>query len=511
MRPNTRPSYIYYIVLAIAFVLFGAMFYLHPYTLDDEWFLSPMSAFKSDPTIANFFSGWRDSIIEHFTCDNGRIGNMIGSALLAGPRWLIAIILGTSVALAIFVLAKVAGAWKKNLMIFCGIVFLYMIALPWHDFMFMRMYSLNYQIPTFLAFGTLGLVLNVRLSKWWWALIAGLLVSAWHEAFGAPLLAAVVMLMIFKPRYRTRTNCILCAALLCGIIYLALVPGTRVRSGDFNLFHGFAEPLRALHLGILFLAYIVMFVVALCFHKWRNRLDYSTHIALLTIGFVSWIIWRTFFNGARITWCLEAASVAGIANLAFTFPHSLRPRILRAAVEFILLLVPISLLALAIPYLAKLNRHAEAYCELVNYKPGVKAFYTYPEPWEQPLYLLERPNPNLLIGWSRKTSFAIPETLRNYNPELAIPLPGDNGGARLWDNHYVVLPFREDISDTEGPAIYTIGTPSEIYTYYLTFTADSGKKYIFCRPYLLLLSQAHKPISGFSFDPDDKSRVPLEQ
>lgn len=504
-------SFAYYAICAIFFALCTAMFYLHPYTLDDEWFLSPMSAFKSDPTIANFFSGWRDSIIEHFTCDNGRIGNMIGSALLAGPRWIIAIILGTSAALAIFVLAKVAGAWKKNLMIFCGIVFLYMIALPWHDFMFMRMYSLNYQIPTFLAFGTLGLVLNERLNKWWQALIAGLLVSAWHEAFGAPLLAAVVMLMIFKPRYRTRTNCILCAALLCGIIYLALVPGTRVRSGNFNLFQGFAEPLRALHLGILFLAYIAMFVVALCFHKWRNRLDYSTHIVLLTMGFVSWIIWRTFFSSGRITWCLEAGAISGLANLALAFPYSMKPRALRVALSAILILLPAVQLTLAIPYLAKLNRHAEAYCRLVNNQSGVSAFYTFPEPWEQPRYLLARPNPNLLCGWSKKTGYAIPETLRNYSPDLAVPVPGDNGGACLWDGHYVVIPYRNDIARTESFALYTLKYPREIYTYFLPFTADSGEKYIFCRPYALLLSQAYIPITGFSFDPDDKSRVPLKQ
>lgn len=511
MRPNTRPSYIYYIVLAIAFVLFGAMFYLHPYTLDDEWFLNPMGIYKADPTISNFFTDWRDSIVEHWNCDNGRLGNMIASPLLVGPRWFIAAILGASATLAIIFLAKVAGVWEKNFLLFCLVVFLYMIVLPWHDHMFSRMFAINYQIPTFLTFGTLWLILEGNIKKIWVAFIVGWIVSAWHEAFGAPLLAGLCVLMLVCPRYRSCTNKILCIGLLCGIVYLVLVPGTRVRTGTVDLFQGFIRPLSALHLGVLYIIYIVALILAVLMKRWRSNINVPVHTAIATIGFVSWIIWRTFFNGARITWCLEATSVAGIANLAFTFPHSLRPRILRAAVESILLLVPISLLALAIPYLAKLNRHAEAYCELVNYKSGVKAFYTYPEPWEQPLYLLERPNPNLLIGWSRKTSFAIPETLRNYNPELAIPLPGDNGGARLWDNHYVVLPFREDISDTEGPAIYTIGTPSEIYTYYLTFTADSGKKYIFCRPYLLLLSQAHIPITGFSFDPDDKSRVPLKQ
>lgn len=504
-------AYAYPAICIVIFALCTAMFYLHPYTLDDEWFLTPMTAFKANPTAANFFSGWKESVIEHFFYDNGRIGNMIGSALLAGPRWPIAIVLGASVVLAIIALAKVAGVWKKNLMIFCGIVFLYMIALPWHDFMFMRMYALNYQVPTFLAFGTLWLILNEHINKWWQGLIAGLLVSTWHEAFGAPLLAAVAMLMLSMPRYRTRTNCILCAALLAGIIYLALVPGTRVRSAGISLFEGFTEPLRAFHLGILYLAYIAMFGTALCFRKWRSRLDHPTHIALLTMGFVSWIIWRTFFNGGRITWCLEAGAIPGLANLALTFPYSLKPRALRAAISATLVALPAVQLTLAIPYMAKLNRHAEAYCRLVDNQSGVSAFYTYPEPWEQPRYLLARPNPNLLCGWSKKTGYAIPETLRNYKPELAVPLPGDNCGARLWEGHYVVIPYRDDIARTESFALYTLGHPREIFTHFLPFTTDSGEKYIFCRPFALLLSQAYKPITGFSFDSNDENKQPLKQ
>lgn len=502
-------SYAYYTICAIIFALCTAMFYLHPYTLDDEWFLNPMEAFKSDSTIANFFSGWRDSIIEHFTCDNGRIGNMIGSALLAVPRRLMAIILGTSVALAIFVLAKVAGVWKKNLMIFCGIVFLYMIALPWHDYMFSRMYAINYQIPTFLTFGTLWLTLTKRIQREWIALIIGLIVSAWHEAFGAPLLAAICVLMLAWPQYRSRTNTILCIGLLCGLIYLTLVPGTRIRSGNIDIFQGFAHPLRALHLGILFFVYIAMLITAVLTKRWRSQLNTPVITSITTTCFVSWFIWRTFLSGARLTWCLDAAAIAGIANLAFTFPNSLRPHLLRTVATTILLLVPITLLAFAIPYLAKLNRHADAYCKLVNYKSGVSAFYTYPEPWEQPLYLLGRPNPNLLIGWSRKTSLAIPETLRNYTPDLAEPIPGDNCGARLWEGHYVVLPYREDLADTEASVWYTMGNPTEIYSYFLSFTTDSGENYIFCRPYLIQLSHAQKTITSFWFDPADDRRIKL--
>ncbi|MCM1068068.1 MAG: hypothetical protein NC418_10905 [Muribaculaceae bacterium] len=469
----------YLTVTSLLTAMFTLMYYLQPPMMDDRWFLDDMAAFTSAPSWATFIQSAKSSFLYHFYEDNGRIPNLICAALLAGPKWLSALLPGLSVGASIYLGAKLLGAWRRNLPVFAlwtaGFIFLP----PWYDSMTQTAFGLNYVVSSAIICGCMYIMLTRQRFNLAAAIALAFLAGAWHEANAILIAGSTVALLLCFPAYRTRSSAAWLVGALLALVYMASVPATSLRVG------GMLDTYKMIHLNIGFMqgapfyAYAAALVVALFASikskKVRERIVTPEGAAIAGAALAGWMLWRCFLTGYRTAWPMLLLTAAGIAWMAGALISDIERRKWAKVAAYIILLAGVGQPALTLPWFFRFRSEVNRANEMVEANPDTETFfYDFTTESTAPLYTLNRPNFALYgtIGFPKDR--VVPATLAGFAPDRATPI-GIDCEAYLYDKCIVVADDPSMPQKTWTVEVSFDGVPYPVVKCHLTrFTNDSG-------------------------------------
>ena len=292
-------TFLFYTAPALFGVLVAVFYGVHDYWLDDFEF-SRFLSIGSDgswslPDVATL----RSLVAERWRFDSFRLCNFAVPPLLLLPRWFTAAVMGVCWTAAAIVLMRLAqlrsprAAWV--------VVGLMAVMPPWWAYLPTLSSNLNYVASLLVGAVFLDIFLRQRQIGWLPALISGIVTGWWHEGLSAPLIAAVVAVMMLFSDYRCRKNYMLLAGLVIGFIILNVNPGFLYR---LRLAHGADTMYGSGVVTIINLAINCLLPATfLCISVFSARRLIRTPL------------WVTFFVIMAVSLLLEAAS--GIVRSSF--------------------------------------------------------------------------------------------------------------------------------------------------------------------------------------------------
>lgn len=203
MKINIRDGRILMWWLGIAVLtLLTFLIYCHtPLISDDLWFI--LGTRNLSPGVEKFAAGI-DVLRERLITDTLRLANLISLPFLTlWPKWVFNLTASLVVGMNFAVWVKVASVRYGSLRGWIVIAMM-LLCLPWYDYYFTVMFSLNY-LFTMLAIGLTALCL-LRVNDSWQTgkmVLAVILCFAagWmHEGFSMPMTGAALILAIYKWR-----------------------------------------------------------------------------------------------------------------------------------------------------------------------------------------------------------------------------------------------------------------------------------------------------------------------
>ncbi|MDE6158147.1 MAG: hypothetical protein K2F78_08425 [Muribaculaceae bacterium] len=476
----------YWVVTGLLAVLLGVMYYIHPYVMDDMWFRKAMPACLDNPSIATFLTGWFDFAKNKYLNDNGRLAQMLAPVFIVAPRWFVSVLLA-SVATACMVLsAKIAGVWMRHPLLYGILVFLWIFAMPWGDYMFVRMFSANYVLSAFFMLLTLWLLLSERL-RVWSAVLLGLLGGMSHEMFCGVLVGVLIVGIVLFDKYRNKEVVALLISLFVALAFLFLAPSRAIRTGDARPLHGFLNLGAAAYLGVLFYAFLVLVALALIWRAWRVRTCADTLTLLIAGSVGAWILWRCFYmSGQRTAWCMDVFSVSGIIYLLACFPTVGLNKKLAYAGGGLLAFLCVLHLAFCIPWFVKMNEEVHVYNTLPRDKDGY-VYIDLTRATDTPLYLFGKPNFNAYNNKWTSLDESIPMSLKKLDGSHAKNI-GSGDFPVYVENGYLATPYSgavkpdmfDVIMDFDGFETVT-GADAR------RFMAADGREYLYIAPYYIPL------------------------
>lgn len=477
---DRRQQWLYLTPLVIVSAFFVAMYVLHPPLIDDLGYYYHFEKFGGDISWREFFSGWADGVRDHFMRDNGRLSNMLCStSLVALPRIFAALLLGAGVGMCIWSSCRLAGVWRRNFMLSTLVAFLWVLALPWAGFMFVLVFGFNYVLPTAITFVALGLFLGHKITHWYWALLLGLLVAAWHELFGGAFLCGVVAAALVDKDYRRPTTWWLLGGLAAGLLYLYLTPGFSCRTEKVDYFQGFREPLDRVAYGVLFYLFILLSCVALVWRRWRVSLSMTRLAVFMAMAVAGWVIWRTFMAGIRSTWSMAAVSIVGIVWVLWRSP--MLPyfgKWVQRALSGLMWAVVIWNLSVCLPYFVEMRHETSEADALLAANNEAPVFYDFTQERDMPRYLIGKPNFDVLNLKPCAYENVLPTVLEHFSPEKAEAV-GEGIVAYFYAGHIVLSP---DTVLAENLEIEYDGVPYDRDLSLVPFTAADGRTWLYCKP-----------------------------
>lgn len=241
-------------------VLWGVLYYLTPFQVDDLAFIG---SYRELNSMSDSFSlkAWWDFVCEIRVGDSARVGNilMIPSALWTPWKWLFPWLTGLMTAAMIYMAARYAFGRSLDWTSLGLVWILTAVFLPWRNFIVTNTYSLNYVYPSVLTLGLVWLIMNVRGWGWrfWVTLLLAVAAGWWHEGFAATALCGLGLVMLLRRGRMSVQWWIICLAY--GITLLILVSSPLVVG---RMAYESTDPGRWIHPGF---AYDSLMAVTLLF------------------------------------------------------------------------------------------------------------------------------------------------------------------------------------------------------------------------------------------------------
>lgn len=416
-------------------VLFGIIYYLHPYLHDDIWFMQPLSRDWSNPLLV--LRSFVDTYIDHYLFDNGRLSNVFGMLLLLLPKWVGAFVLAVNTFVVLALGAAVAGIWRRR-PVLCGLwAFGFTFALPWFDYMFCVIYAVNYLTTSALYLSAAYIFLH-RPSRVGivGAFALGLLLGLWHEQFACAALGSMVCVALFRRSYVTRRSAAMALGLILGMSFLLLAPGPYSRVGFFTMFKGFANILSGTAYGLPFYAYLLV-CIGLLFTQWRRKLCSPTIVYLLVTGLISWIVWRVFFHCPRLVWLLNLSAMLGLLYLAARWLRQRGGRLAWIASIALWGICCVHLISV-LPWTARLGSEVHRAERMMSQVPDSVVVYSHlTHPYDVPKYLLGKPNYNAITSWLPYLDRVVDPALRRFTPDSRYLL-NESRGIYIYEGNVIV-------------------------------------------------------------------------
>ncbi len=272
---------------------------LFPPIGDDLQYMTPWREYLINGQAVNF-GNVIDFLSDRYTCDNGRLANVVMTLVIAPlPRLVGGLFSGLVFALILYLGARLGDFLKKTsstILWTAALVFL----LPWHDQLYLLDFQLNYLWTSalLLLYAFLLLKGDINSSRHKIALITtALILGFWHEGFGIPTLCATILLSIVFKAYRCATTWWTIGALFPGSIYLMCSPAMLYRPHD--LLASFSEMMPSMVYPYLFIGIFYLATITISAIKNRKTTHQPIVIFSSAIIIISGIITYITEVGAR--------------------------------------------------------------------------------------------------------------------------------------------------------------------------------------------------------------------
>lgn len=221
------------VYLGICAVLFTVLYFFVPMQNDDLWFTEPYFPYLRGEAPFSLADGF-PSLRWHYIHDNSRLPNLTTPVtLVLFPRWLFNILCGVMVWIMLrfaVLMSTYPGRQKVSGAGSVIVITLYMILLPWNQYMLVGDFSLNYVwTAAFVTFCMYTIMRPeiFRCPAWPWKVIiciVMLLSGAMHEAASSVTCigAALVILTDLGNRKNTRVRILLLFLFAIGTVWLIL-------------------------------------------------------------------------------------------------------------------------------------------------------------------------------------------------------------------------------------------------------------------------------------------------
>lgn len=318
------------VYLGICAVLFTVLYFFVPMQNDDLWFTEPYFPYLRGEAPFSLADGF-PSLRWHYLYDNSRLPNLTTPVtLVLFPRWLFNILCGMMVWIMLrfaVLMSTYPGRQKVSGAGSVIVITLYMILLPWNQYMLVGDFSLNYVwTAAFVTFCMYTIMRPeiFRCPAWPWKVIiciVMLLSGAMHEAASSVTCigAALVILTDLGNRKNTRVRILLLFLFAIGTVWVCLSPVTLAKlASGISAGHYFSIPslLRASTIPILSIATIIVVVLIPELRRKISRSQWRiVSIYMVMTGLSALLMFYSGSYGDRVMWFADVFAGTGICTL----------------------------------------------------------------------------------------------------------------------------------------------------------------------------------------------------
>ncbi len=204
-----------------------------PPVIDDFWYRNEYKELLNDT--GNGLQACLQALNSRVTTDNIRLPNLIFVFLQPFDyRVLTGIFTALCWAVSFVSAIKIAGCTLRRADVVVAITLLWLLGLPWDEYMMSAAFYLNYVVPCAFMFCTIWMFLSGKHSTTLAVIFAAL--TSWaHEAAGLTLIAALVGRMIFDHRIITRRRVFIMAAAIVVFCFHLIAPAYKVHSAEYAM------------------------------------------------------------------------------------------------------------------------------------------------------------------------------------------------------------------------------------------------------------------------------------
>ncbi len=270
------------------------------------------------------FSAWFDWVRAEYLRWLPRFSNLISPLLLVWPKWFSSGVMWLCAICTFQISLRILNiSWEKGgaSVLLAAILGWF---LPWYDGFGSLLFQLNYIVPTLLAVLIFYLLCSKRVIWLQYSLtfLTGVLLGGWHEGFGVPVLAALVVLFIIFKDWRRADVVIAGVGIASGLAFIWFSPGFHERLSPKS--EGFE--ITAVRIKVFLcdtFSYWVGFlsvIAGIIISGWKKILKPAT-LFLLISGGLSVIVCFIFLGGPRVAWWADfCGSVLLIQSLVNIWP-----------------------------------------------------------------------------------------------------------------------------------------------------------------------------------------------
>lgn len=422
---------IFWALLGSVTVCLCFLLFIYPICDDDFWALADIKRLGSVAETLKY----------RFQIDNSRLSNIFSIPMIVAPKWISGLINSLAMIVGLILMIKVAGIKYSQWRLLSLMLFLFWVAPMWENGMFSHIFAYNYIIPIPLLFGAIYIFLSDKYFSAFGLIILGLILGAWHEGFSLLFICGAILNFIFNRWTFRRNGIILTIATIIGFSWFLMTPAMQHRAGPM---HFYLVGLKVTLYSWIFYIYLILWIIC---YLWVDKKTAKAPIHFFTFPSVILLYVAAATFNARANMSGMIISVVAITVIIHRFAKSW-PSGLKTAASVLMALFTVSSLTATCVETAKIRVMADEFTRIFkNAVPGQKyAFAKVHFPWDYPAITLRRPDTGIffpdntnyvfLSMFTGNNLLIVPEELKNFRPENAIPIPS-NSDIYLYKGHFV--------------------------------------------------------------------------
>lgn len=474
-------------IIIFVIATFSFLFFYYPVALDDYRFLDGINSYASTQNPKSTLFGLWAKAIETYRFDNARLSNTLGLFMLVIPRWIPATI--TVIAFSISYLLVISLSRAHTPLWFSLASLLLCTVLPWHDNMFITMYSMNYVWTAPWMLLSIYLFIYRQKHPLWLAILTGIITGLSHEGFAVPTIGGLVLFLLIKRQKPNTIQSTLIISLFIGVLWLLLAPSLFARGSSFiNDGTAFAR-LNAFATEWPFFIYAAFWGCCFLKKNLRHKTMQPIPLICLLIG-ISTIPLHLFCYAMRATFPMVLCAIIGGIWLAQSVWEHIGNAV-SISITLVASLFMVCHMVVACHYVFILHNEMEQLNTELARSPKVKTTiytplrYDYQTPW----FTLCKSN-HRLKGWiltdqagcfGTAEHTIVPAALKDYKGQYDSIIPG-NAKAKLYDG-YIICTLDGNLKNIEPSRFNIIFSGNNHEFYYVRFAGGDGKDYLLLIPH----------------------------
>ncbi len=321
------PKFIYVGIIIILSVLGGIMYYVTTECCEDLWYQCKSVGVHGT---WEYFVSTLNNCIDHWKWDTGRLCNTVSAPFLAlFPHYIYSSITGFLIVVIFIIGIKIADLkWISiSSAAWIGIV---SFIIPWHDFMFTVVYSINYVWGC--ALGLLLLYIffkdqsgfRISFIAKCGLLLFSYIVGWWHEGLSAPLLIGLIVFLLVEKNKPSTCRLLVLIGLFAGLVTIISMPAFWIMTDDrqSNIIKSvlWETLVHLLVYNCLFYIYTLLLIIRISRIKLyrKSSINVTTkafHSCIFIFGLISCILYLKYYNGPRTGMFSQLLCGLGILNI----------------------------------------------------------------------------------------------------------------------------------------------------------------------------------------------------